>query len=50
METDLASTRIVSNINNLNENMKEIKNIVEIIVSISEQTNLLLFRYLKLTK
>ena len=41
METDLASTRIVNNINNLNDNMKEIKTIVEMIVSISEQTNLL---------
>jgi methyl-accepting chemotaxis protein len=41
METDAASTRIVTNINNLNDNMKEIKNIVEMIVSISEQTNLL---------
>jgi methyl-accepting chemotaxis protein len=41
LETEFASNSIVTNINNLGNNMKEIKNIVEMIVGISEQTNLL---------
>lgn len=41
IETEAASDSIVKNINKLNEDMKQIKSIVNVIVSISEQTNLL---------
>jgi methyl-accepting chemotaxis protein len=40
-ETSTASNKIVDDINNLNSNTKEIKNIVNLIVGIAEQTNLL---------
>lgn len=40
-ETTTASNKIVDDINNLNSNTKEIKNIVSLIVGIAEQTNLL---------
>ncbi|HEY5561890.1 MAG TPA: methyl-accepting chemotaxis protein [Clostridiaceae bacterium] len=41
METSTASDKIVKEINDLNDSMKEIKSIVKLIVGIAEQTNLL---------
>lgn len=40
-QTKLASTKIVEEINSLNNDMKEIRKIVKVIVGIAEQTNLL---------
>jgi methyl-accepting chemotaxis protein len=40
-QTMLASTKIVEEINSLNNDMKEIRKIVKLIVAIAEQTNLL---------
>lgn len=41
METKSVSAQIIDDINSLNEDMKEIKNITNLIAGISEQTNLL---------
>lgn len=41
MDTSLVSQQIIDEINNLNQDMKEIKKIVKLIVGIAEQTNLL---------
>lgn len=41
METTSASVKIIDDINSLNKDMKQIQNIVKVIVGISEQTNLL---------
>ncbi len=41
METNVASERVLSDINSLNVDMKEIEKITKVIVGISDQTNLL---------
>lgn len=40
-ETSIASEKIISDINSLNSDMKQIRNIVKVIVGITDQTNLL---------